>query len=87
MNQPAKLIAMIAVLLSLSTSGWAEQNRQRDREPSVSERDAARIVRDKKGGKVLGVQRHNDKNYRVKTLDQGRVRVYGVDGRTGEIRE
>lgn len=87
MIKPARTIALVAILFSLSLNGWADQDRQRGRDANVSERDAARIVRSQKGGKVLDVKRRNDSDYRVKTIDRGRVRVYGVDGRTGEIRE
>ena len=87
MMKSVQTIAVLAILLSFGTNVWAEQDRSRGRDSGVSERDAARIIRSEKGGKVLGVQKRDDRDYRVKTLDRGRVRVYGVDGRTGEIRE
>lgn len=85
MNKWLKQFAFCMVLLSISLSSAAEQDRSRGKQ--VSERDAAQIVRSQKGGKVLDVKRRNGDDYRVKTLDRGKVRVYGVDGRTGEIRE
>ncbi len=56
----------------------------------VSKRDAARIVKERYGGRVLDVRPrrgNGDGGYRVKILDGGRVKVLGVDGRTGEIRD
>jgi hypothetical protein len=49
---------------------------------------AAAIVRDLTGGRVLGVravQRDGRVVYRVKVLKNGHVRVYNVDGNSGNV--
>jgi uncharacterized membrane protein YkoI len=49
---------------------------------------AAAIVRDSTGGRVLGVrpvERNGRVIYRVKVLKNGRVRIYHVDGSSGNI--
>ena len=55
----------------------------------VSSGEAAAIVREETGGRVLGVKsekRDGTRVYRVKVLlPKGRVRYYAVDRRTGRI--
>lgn len=49
---------------------------------------AAAIVRDHTGGRVLGVravQRNGRIVYQVKVLKNGHVRIYNVDGSSGNI--
>ena len=49
---------------------------------------AAAIVRDRTGGRVLGVRavtRNGRTIYQVKVLKNGHVRVYNVDGASGNI--
>ena len=49
---------------------------------------AAAIVRDRTGGRVLGVravERNGRIIYQVKVLKNGHVRVYNVDGSSGNI--
>ncbi|MGV6858424.1 MAG: PepSY domain-containing protein [bacterium] len=79
--------ALVNVLTVVGTTAQAD-SRDRRAEQGVSKREAARIVKDRYGGKVLDVRprRDRDNGYRVKILDGGRVKVFGVDGRTGEIR-
>ncbi len=56
---------------------------------SLSSNEAAAIVREATGGRVLGVKsekRDGSRYYRVKVLlPKGRVRYYEVDRRTGRI--
>ena len=55
----------------------------------LSSSEAAAIVREETGGRVLGVKsekRDGTRIYRVKVLlPKGRVRYYAVDRRTGRI--
>lgn len=82
---------MLALAIGLmSHTGIASAAPGKNDGAAVSEREAARIVRQQKGGKVLDVKRQNKNGrpqYRVKTIENGRVRVYGVDGKTGRVRE
>ncbi len=78
--------------MALSSGGAlsADQGRQSGAEGhEVSKRDAARLVKERYGGRVLDVQPRGGASapgYRVKIIESGRVRVLSVDGRTGEIR-
>jgi uncharacterized membrane protein YkoI len=55
----------------------------------MSADEAVALVRERSGGRILGVRRDNDARppvYRVKVLlEGGRVRVYRVDASTGRI--
>lgn len=49
---------------------------------------AAAIVRDRTGGRVLGVRAVNRDGrviYQVKVLKNGHVRIYNVDGNSGNV--
>ena len=74
-------------MLVLGSTAAASRD-SRDR--AVSKGDAARIVKERYGGRVLDVRPRSgddESDYRVKLLNKGRVKVLGVDGRTGEIRD
>lgn len=88
---PMKHLSTLLILVPLLFAGNAnaDQHRGTKGHTAVSESEAARIVRQKKGGRVLDVKRQNrngQTDYRVKTIENGRVRVYGVDGHTGKLR-
>jgi len=56
--------------------------------PRLSPADAARLVRTQTGGQVMSVSsRRSDTGtiYRVKILNEGRMRIVQVDGQTGEL--
>ncbi len=55
----------------------------------ISRERAADIARKRYDGRVLDIRPQRDKgrkDYRVKILREGRVRVLDVDGKTGEVR-
>lgn len=57
--------------------------------PSLSQADAANIVRNKTGGQVMAVQPqvvNGRTHYAVKVLSEGRMRTIHVDGDSGNTR-
>ena len=67
------------------------QNQQRDPDnrAQISRERAADIARKRYDGRVLDIRPQRDKgrkDYRVKILREGRVRVLDVDGKTGKVR-
>lgn len=90
MNKLITQLVIASALTLLSVNSWADSGKQKNDRSAVSQKEAARIVRQQKGGRVLDIKRRSSSGrpgYRVKTIEKGRVRIYGVDGQTGEIRE
>lgn len=92
MNLPSKYL-LIVLLLLLSLPVQADrrgreyrEHRDDDRGYSISREEAARIARDRNGGRILDIKPRHD-GYQVKTLRKGRVRVYEIDGRSGKVRD
>ena len=96
MKQLSKCL-LIALVLLLSLPVQADRrgrdHRDRDREYrghdngyAISREEAARIARERNGGRILDIKPRRD-GYQVKTLRKGRVRVYEIDGRSGEVRD
>jgi|GEM_PF-4202321 len=83
-------ILLLTLLLSLGLPVQAErryrEDRDNDREYAISREEAASIVRERNGGRILDIRRKQD-GYQVKSLRKGRVRVYDIDGRSGEVRK
>ena len=66
-------------------------NRERDQahRAQISRERAADIARKRYNGRVLDIRPQRGeghKDYRVKILREGRVRVLDVDGKTGKVR-
>ncbi len=60
-----------------------------DNRAQISRERAADIARKRYDGRVLDIRPQRDKgrkDYRVKILREGRVRVLDVDGKTGKVR-
>ena len=78
------LLGLSIFLLLLSLPAMADR-KQRDyqehngKRQSMSREQAANIVRQRDGGRILDIRPRGD-GYRVKTLRNGRVRVYEIDG-------
>ncbi|HID83419.1 MAG TPA: hypothetical protein EYH06_09255 [Chromatiales bacterium] len=92
MNRLSKYL-LIALVLLLSLPVQADrrgreyrEHRDDDRDYSISREEAARIARERNGGRILDIKPRRD-GYRVKTLRKGRVRVYDIDGHSGEVRD
>lgn len=92
MNRLSKYL-LIALLLLLSLPVQADRRGREYREPrghdngyAISREEAARIARERNGGRILDIKPRRD-GYQVKTLRKGRVRVFEIDGRSGEVRD
>jgi hypothetical protein len=88
----ALCLMLAASLFSASTVFAAHSPRGVAREiirgADIGPDQAAAIVRDLTGGRVLGVRAVERKGrlvYRVKVLKDGHVRIYHVDGSSGNI--
>ncbi len=88
----AVALMLAAALFSAPTAFAAHSSRALPREVNlaadIGPDQAAAIVRDFTGGRVLGVravQRDGRVVYRVKVLKNGHVRIYNVDGSSGNI--
>lgn len=61
-------------------------------EPTITRQQVITIVSDKFGGRVLEIKieappkQNLDFEYRVKMLNQGRLRVLHINGSTGEVK-
>lgn len=79
------LLSAPAVFATHSPQGFA---RQATLAADIGPDQAAAIVRDRTGGRVLGVravERNGRVVYQVKVLKDGHVRIYNVDGSSGNI--
>jgi hypothetical protein len=91
----AAVFTVIALLWMAAPAGAALASLSADRivlaqgTPAVSADEAAALVRQSSGGRILGVRRVDTASgpaYHVKVLlDGGRVRVYVVDAGSGQI--
>ncbi|HHJ20277.1 MAG TPA: hypothetical protein ENJ84_10720 [Gammaproteobacteria bacterium] len=82
------LILLLTILVSVS-SVYADSGHHGKGEHQISREGAARIARQRFGGRILDIRpRAQDgrKDYRVKMLREGRVRVFDIDGKTGKVR-
>ncbi len=96
MIRPTKRFAVIltlaAALLSASAAFAAHARQGFAREANlvadIGPDQAAAIVRDRTGGRVLGVRevtRNGRTVYQVKVLKNGHVRIYNVDASSGNV--
>ncbi|MDX1528274.1 MAG: hypothetical protein R3337_06570 [Gammaproteobacteria bacterium] len=88
----AVILMLAASLLSAAAAHAAHAPQGSAREVNlaadIGPDQAAAIVRDRTGGRVLGVRavtRNGRTIYQVKVLKNGHVRVYNVDGASGNI--
>lgn len=87
----AALVCAVAMLsVAPASAGHAPQGlaREVNLAADIGPDQAAAIVRDRTGGRVLGVravERDGRLVYQVKVLKNGYVRVYHVDGSSGNI--
>ena len=82
MKQLLLVLSIILLLLSLPVMADRQQRDYREhkgKRQSMSREQAANIVRERDGGRILDIRPRGD-GYRVKTLRNGRVRVYEIDG-------
>lgn len=84
-------ILLLAVFAALALPAQADRGRGRhgdrddERDYELSLEEAAELIREKNGGRILDIRRKRD-GYEVKSLRRGRVRVYEIDGHSGEVR-
>ena len=78
---------LISILAVCSAQAVADGH---DKDANISRTDAAKIARDKIGGKLLDIRRQGrgeKAGYRVKMLHQGRVQVFRIDAITGQVED
>lgn len=81
---------MLGMLIAMQSLVAEPRYRDRDRDgrAQISREHAADIARKRYNGRVLDIRpqrRDGRQDYRVKILREGRVRVFSVDGETGEV--
>ena len=81
----------LGCVLAMQSLAAEPQNQQRDPDnrAQISRERAADIARKRYDGRVLDIRPQRDKgrkDYRVKILREGRVRVLDIDGKTGKVR-
>ncbi|MGV6817473.1 MAG: PepSY domain-containing protein [Thiotrichales bacterium] len=82
---------LFSLLMSLGVPA-VNADTEAQTEPPITRQQVITIVSDKFGGRVLEITteapggQNLDVRYRVKMLNQGRVRVFHVDGSTGEVK-
>jgi uncharacterized membrane protein YkoI len=82
------VLSLLWVLQSLAAEPRYREHRQ-DNRAQISRERAAEFARKRYNGRVLDIRPQREegrKEYRVKILREGRVRVLNVDGKTGEVR-
>ena len=79
------LLHSLSILLLLLSWPAMADRQQRDyqehngKRQSISREQAANIVRQRNGGRILDIQPRGN-GYQVKTLRNGRVKVYEING-------
>lgn len=85
-----KLLFIIALATLIpAVSVQADSGRGGKGEYQISREHAAKIARQRFGGRVLDIRpkkRNGHADYRIKMLRDGRVRVFDIDGKTGKVR-
>jgi uncharacterized membrane protein YkoI len=84
-------LIILGCLLAMQSLAAEPRYRERDQDnrAQISRERAADIARKRYDGRVLDIRPPREegrKDYRVKILREGRVRVLSVDGKTGEVR-
>ncbi len=80
--------SLLSAPLAFAAHSPQELARQVNLAADIGPDQAAAIVRDRTGGRVLGVravERNGRVIYQVKVLKNGHVRIYNVDGSSGNI--
>jgi len=87
----SQLIISLGCLVAMQSLAAEPRNHERDQDnrAQISRQRAADIARKRYDGRVLDIRPQRDngrKDYRVKILREGRVRVLDVDGKAGKVR-
>ncbi len=87
----SQLIIFLGCVVAMQSLTAEPRNHKRDQghRAQISRQRAADIARKRYDGRVLDIRPQRDngrKDYRVKILREGRVRVLDVDGKTGKVR-
>ncbi len=82
-------IFVVATGLLLASAVQADDGKA-SRPDTLSRDEAAKIAHAHFRGRLLDIRRQDKEDgfhYRVKMLEQGRVLIFNIDGKTGEIEE
>ncbi len=87
----SQLIIFLGCVVAMQSLAAEPRHHERDQDnrAQISRQRAADIARKRYDGRVLDIRPQRDngrKDYRVKILREGRVRVLDVDGKTGKVR-